>query len=84
MKMQKEPVTSKSQVVGYAEFEQFDTVAEAVAKLGEEQTLKLINTQHGTNEKNRIRAEATGKPSRKSLEEKAFARISMEEFQSVA
>jgi hypothetical protein len=65
----------KAVVVAVIEVEQYDTLAEAVAKHGEVTVLSLFNTQFSTNAKNRARAEATGKPSQKSLRDQATAEL---------
>jgi hypothetical protein len=77
------PVRSKSQVVGEARFNIYDSVAEAVGAIGEEPVLSLVNAQVKTNEMNRIRSEKTGKVSKSQLKNLAMAEITVDEFQAV-
>ena len=84
MKRAQTEVKSKSQVVGVAEYEVFDSTQDAVDFLGEATVLDLINSQHRTNALNLVRARETGKPSKASLNTAALARITTEEFASIA
>lgn len=68
-------IQSKSQIVGVAEFEIYETVAEAVDHLGEEELLSLLNAQVKTNAMNKTRQAATVGPSKKALRAQATAEI---------
>jgi len=83
MKVEESVVTSKKKPVGKAQYEVYDSVSEAVEHQGEERILNLINTQHATNAKNEVRAQA-GPPSKSKLQKKAMASITPEEFASCA
>ena len=84
MKMEEKQVRSKSEVVGIAKYEIFDSVTEAVDTFGEAVVLDLINSQNKTNKLNGIRSLATGKPSKTQLRTEALGSITAEEFASVA
>jgi len=84
MKMASAEVKSASKVVGEATYEIFDTIAEAIETLGEDVALGLINTQHATNAKNKVRQLATGKPSKTALRSEAMANLTADEFASIA
>lgn len=77
-------VKSKGVVVGVAEFPEYETLEEASQDLGEEHLLGLLNAQIKTNSMNDVRAAATGKPSKSKLQAMAIARLTPEDFQSVA
>lgn len=76
MKTKTYPVSStidgKRQVIGEATYFEFETLAEAVEQFGEAGVLALVNSQHKTNEMNKVRAEFTAGPSRESLENEAM------------
>jgi len=84
MKMEEKQVRSKSEVVGVAKYEIFDSVTEAVDSFGEVVVLDLINSQNKTNKLNGVRSLATGKPSKTQLRTEALGSITAEEFASVA
>lgn len=74
-----------STVVGVANYEIFDTVAEAAEHLGEVKTLDLINAQHRTNELNRVRGlNRPGGISKTALRNEAMQVITGAEWVSVA
>ena len=73
-------VKSKSDVVGVAAFNKYETVAEAVENVGEAQLLSMLNAQIRTNAMNEIRAGATGKPSKVKNLFEAIAMCSPEEL----
>jgi hypothetical protein len=75
MRMITKTVNSGGQPVGTAEVEQFDSVSEAVEKLGEPKVLKLVNTQHATNAANLLRASIAGRPSQKELVNAAWLEL---------
>tara|TARA_Y100000310_G_scaffold332283_1_gene407574 strand:+ start:1093 stop:1443 length:351 start_codon:yes stop_codon:yes gene_type:complete len=77
-------VKSSSEVVGAAEYPIYDTNAEAIEHEGESEWLALGNAQRRTNELNRIRASATGKPTREALEAEAMASATIEELTAMA
>lgn len=83
MKIGSAEVTSKEVKVGTAEYDIYDSLNEAMQKLGEKDTLKLINAQTRTNALNAVRSSATGKPSKASLRQKAMAMITQEDFISI-
>ena len=83
MKNGEAPVKSKRVVVGIAKYPVYDSVSEAVSAIGEEIVLAHINRDVCTAEKNRIRAAATSKPSRKELDAEAFARIAAQDPQRI-
>ena len=56
MKMVEKEVSSAKVVVGKVNVPQFDSIEEAVTTLTADAVLKLINTQHLTNEANKLRA----------------------------
>jgi hypothetical protein len=72
MKTRTEQVKSGGKVVANPEWAEYDSVAEAVGLLGEKATLGLINTQNGTNAKNKARTAATHKPGREALTAQAI------------
>ncbi len=84
MKQGQADVTSQSKKVGEAFYPIFDTVQEAVDKYGEDEVVKLVNSQVRTNEMNAVRAQATSKPSKSRLMTMAVSEITPEELQSVA
>ena len=64
-------VKSGGNIVGQAEFNEYETVAEAVESKGEGEILELINVQEKTSAMNAKRQEATAdqrKPTKKDLE----------------
>jgi hypothetical protein len=75
MKIERGPVKSKAAVVGMAEYKIYDSVAECVQDIGEKETLETLNTQLKTFAMNRVRADATGKPSKAKLEGMALDRL---------
>lgn len=83
-------VTSEKKKVAEVEVEQFENLDEALAffKVGDNDgtsaVLKLVNTQHKTNKMNAARAQASGKPSKTELRNKAFASLSFDELKEVA
>jgi hypothetical protein len=64
----KQEVKSQTKVVGFAEFPEFSSTAEAIEALGEKDVCGLINTQVKTNAMNEVRASATGKPPKAKLQ----------------
>jgi len=78
------PVKSKSQVVGTAEFQIYDSTEEAVGHLTEEVCVSLINAQVKTNAMNVIRGAATGKPSKTHVRNLALTEVTAEEWREVA
>lgn len=68
-------VKSKGVEVGKAVHPKYDTTAEAVAAQGEATILEILNAQIRTNAMNAVRAEATGTPSGKVLQQKAFKEL---------
>lgn len=83
MKMMSADVKSKSKVVGTADYERFDSVAEANDFFGETALLGIINAQHRTNKMNAIRAASNPVTSKKTLRYQVLASLSMEELGSV-
>ena len=77
-------VKSKSDVVGVAQYPEYDNVEEAVVDKGEVYILSLINAQARTNAMNTVRNAAVGRPSKKKLMRKARASITPQEFTEVA
>jgi len=75
MQKREKEVKSKGVFVGTAHFEEFDSVEEAVSYLGEDTVLSLINTQHGTNARNRVRAGVAGNLTKSALKDAAMAII---------
>lgn len=73
-------VKSKSKVVGQASYKKYDSVAEAVQDMGEEDILSLINAQVKTNAMNLTRAGAVGMPTKEQIRLMAMARITTDEF----
>jgi hypothetical protein len=67
--------TTERRLVGYAEYEIFETLDEAVQLFGEDKCVELINTQHCTNEMNKMRASVSDRTSKKALLEEAQKRI---------
>lgn len=84
MKTVTKDVKSKSEVVGEAVFPQYDNVQEAVQQEGEETCLGYINAQVKTNELNRVRAVATGKPSKATLMQMALQEITVDRMEELA
>ena len=84
MKTETKDVFSQKKRVAEASYEVFDALQEAVATLGEDKVLELVNSQHKTNAMNAARALASAKPSKRNLEAQATARITAEEFMQVA
>ena len=84
MKTFNSDVKSKGKIVGVAEFCVYDSVAEAVATLGEELCLELINVQTKTRSLNAVREDAQDKMGKKAVTAKAMASITPEEFMAVA
>lgn len=72
------------EVVGEIVVTIYETLAEAVDGLSEAKCLELINSQNKTNEANKARALATGKPSKGYLREQALSEITVEEFAQCA
>lgn len=68
MQMKKKDVTSSQKVVGVAEYPEYDTLQEAVDAMTDKTILTLVNAQVRTNALNRVRANATGIPSRSEFE----------------
>ena len=66
----------ESRVVGQAPYYKFDNTAEADATLGAATVLNLINTQHRTNEMNKVRAAATSGPSKADLDQAVLTYLS--------
>ena len=83
MKTGQADVKSKSQVVGTAEFEIFDSTEEAEEHLGKVVVLGLINKQRKTDKLNEMRQSVTGKPSKEAMRNQALAEMSMQEFESI-
>lgn len=77
-------VRSKSQVVGTAEYQIYDSTTEAVDNLGEDVCTSLINAQVKTNSMNVVRGTATGKPSKTHIRNLALQDCSAEEWGEVA
>jgi hypothetical protein len=71
----------KREIVGIAEYWEFETLDEAlnggngVAGLGDAEVLRLVNVQNKTNALNAIRAGATAKPTKMALTMKAIQTI---------
>ena len=84
MRQESKDVKSQSKVVGEAIYNIYDNVAEAVDAKGEATILELINSQERTNEMNKVRQAAVGKPSKTALMQKALAMITGDEFVAVA
>lgn len=86
VKMQVETAGGKkeSKVVGTAQYFEYETASEAIEHLGEEKLLEALNAQIRTNEMNRVRGLARGGPSKKALQSKALASLTLEDFASVA
>ena len=68
-------VKSKGASVGTATFPEYDATTEAVVAQGEATILAIINKQIKTDAMNAVRSDATGKPSGKALQMKAFQEI---------
>jgi hypothetical protein len=68
-------VKSKSKVVDEAQWNEYESVAEAVDALGEEKVLDRLNTQLGTDAKNAVRAQYNSKPSKATLQLQAVKRL---------
>ena len=83
MKTLEVDVKSKQDVVGVAQYPEYDNVAEAVEDQTEVSILSLINAQARTNAMNVVRNAAVGRPSKKKLLRKARASITVAEFQAV-
>ena len=75
MQVEQKEVRRKGKVVGVASFEEFENIEEAIAFMGEDTVLDLINTQHGTNARNKIRSDAAGSMSKKALHDAAMLEI---------
>lgn len=84
MKQGEKEVFSKQQKVGVAIYSIYDSVDEAVERIGPEETLALINAQEKTNQMNAVREGASPRTSKKALRAKAMASIIPEEFAEVA
>ena len=84
MKVGQSDVKSKGKVVGVANYDIYDSVAEAIATLGEEMILELVNVQTKTRSLNIIREGAQDRIGKKALTAKAMATITPEEFMEVA
>jgi len=74
----------ETKIVGEAKYNIYDSVEEAVSTIGPEKVLEYVNALEKTNEMNRIRGSAVGKPSKKYLEGLAFSDISAAEWQQIA
>ena len=68
-------VKSKSDVLGEAEFNIYDTVAEATEALGDEALLSHLNAQIKTNAMNTLRTMKTKGPAKGWLREEAMSEI---------
>lgn len=77
------PATRKREQIGEAEFEIFDNLDEAVARLSPDVCLGLINTQHKTNKMNALRASVTGEPTQKELRAKAMQHLVQNEIRKL-
>ena len=75
MKVEDVKVSSEKKVVAIIQVEQFDGLEEARKFLGDDRCLHLINIQHKTLKMNDTRNAYSGKPSKKSLREKAELEI---------
>lgn len=76
-------VKSAKKVVARIDVPVYESIDELVEALGSDKVLKLANTQNKTNMKNDARAAATGEPSKKALEEAAWAKITPEMLAAV-
>ena len=77
-------VDGVTKVVGTATFPIFESAQEALDNLGEEKLLDKLNAQVRTDEMNRVRGIARSGPGKKALEQKAIARITADEWQTIA
>src|SRR5690554_2083353 len=84
MKSKEIEVKSKSRTVATVEVPVYDSLQEAIEHEGEEKVLELFNQQNKTNIMNAARTAATQKLSKSVLRDRAFAELTVEEFQSVA
>jgi len=84
MKTERSEVKSQQKLVGTAEYPVFDTIQEARDTFGDEACLELINAQTKTNEMNRIRSDATTKPSKKRLMRLALGELTPQEIGPIA
>lgn len=75
METKTKDVKSKGKVVGVATYTVWDSVAEVIEARGEEPVLSLVNAQERTNEMNKIRSLATGKPSKELINRLAMQKI---------
>lgn len=65
-------IDGKRTPIGEATYYEFESIEDAVNILGQETVLELVNTQHKTNEMNKVRAEFTAGPSKAVLENEAM------------
>lgn len=78
-------VKSAGKEVGKAEYESYDSLAEAAEDLGEDRIVGLVNTQVKTNAMNEVRASASGKPTKTALRNQATMELVEEgKFAAVA
>lgn len=71
----KTDVKSEKNVVGVAEYNEYDTLAEAQTELGEAKCVELINALVRTNAMNIVRTAATKGPTKSSLRNEAMSEI---------
>jgi hypothetical protein len=82
MKIDKKAVMSASKEVGVAEYQVFDSVQEARDLLGDVTVLAYCNAMSRTNAMNKVRANATGIPSRQWFADEVLS-TRFEEFRPV-
>lgn len=73
--IKKEKVKSDGQVIAIAQVPVFASLQEMITDLTEAKVLNLASTQHGTNIKNNLRAEFSGKPTKAKLQQEAMAAL---------
>jgi hypothetical protein len=83
MKTKTTEVKGGSKIVGEIDYDVFETVQEAIDKLGASTTLDLVNTQHKTKKMNDFRQGKMGKPSKQKLLQIAMTRVTEAEFRAV-
>ncbi len=74
-----------SEEVGVANFQEFDSVGEAIQELGDAKTLELINAQNRTNALNDLRSKnRPGSLSKTALRNIAISKMEASDWQQVA
>jgi hypothetical protein len=73
----------KRELVGIADYNEYENLQEAITDLTEAEVLKLVNTQAKTNALNAVRASATQKPTKQALLMKAVQTMDPAELASL-